>query len=47
VRWSKQTIDLLDQLLGVADAQLAKTVRSALEAVRRGIVAYSTVGLSG
>jgi ATP-dependent RNA helicase HelY len=47
VRWSKQTIDLLDQLLGVADAQLAKTARSALEAVRRGIVAYSTVGLSG
>jgi ATP-dependent RNA helicase HelY len=47
VRWSKQTIDLLDQLLGVADIQLAKTARSALESVRRGIVAYSTVGLNG
>jgi ATP-dependent RNA helicase HelY len=47
VRWSKQTIDLLDQLLGVADSQLAKTARSALESVRRGIVAYSTVGLNG
>lgn len=46
VRWSKQTIDLLDQLVGVSDVKLAKTARSALDLVRRGIVAYSTVGLS-
>jgi ATP-dependent RNA helicase HelY len=43
VRWSKQTIDLLDQLSIVADAPLASTARKALEAVRRGIVAYSGV----
>ena len=46
VRWSKQTIDLLDQLIGVAGAELASTARKSLESVRRGIVAYSTVGLS-
>ncbi len=43
VRWSKQTIDLLDQLSIVADGDLAVTARKALEAVRRGIVAYSSV----
>lgn len=43
VRWSKQTIDLLDQLSIVADAPLATTARRALDAVRRGIVAYSGV----
>ncbi|KAA9110616.1 DEAD/DEAH box helicase [Microbacterium rhizomatis] len=43
VRWTKQTIDLLDQLSLVADARLAATARKALDAVRRGIVAYSSV----
>ncbi|MET0734498.1 MAG: helicase-related protein, partial [Microbacterium sp.] len=43
VRWAKQTIDLLDQLSIVADAPLAVTARKALDAVRRGIVAYSSV----
>ncbi len=43
VRWSKQTIDLLDQLSLVADPKLAATARAALDAVRRGIVAYSSV----
>ncbi|GAA1931449.1 DEAD/DEAH box helicase [Microbacterium aoyamense] len=43
VRWSKQTIDLLDQLSIVADGDLATTARRALDAVRRGIVAYSSV----
>ena len=43
VRWAKQTIDLLDQLSIVADAPLATTARKALDAVRRGIVAYSSV----
>ncbi|MFK4113241.1 DEAD/DEAH box helicase [Microbacterium sp. NPDC006705] len=43
VRWAKQTIDLLDQLSLVADADLARTARAALDAVRRGIVAYSGV----
>ncbi len=43
VRWAKQTIDLLDQLQGIPDARLATTARSAIDAVRRGIVAYSSV----
>ncbi len=43
VRWAKQTIDLLDQLSLVADSQVAGTARRALEAVRRGIVAYSSM----
>ncbi|WP_291054171.1 DEAD/DEAH box helicase [Herbiconiux sp.] len=43
VRWAKQTIDLLDQLQGTPDARLATSARSAIDAVRRGIVAYSSV----
>jgi ATP-dependent RNA helicase HelY len=43
VRWTKQTIDLLDQLSIVADQPIAGTARKALDAVRRGIVAYSAV----
>lgn len=43
VRWAKQTIDLLDQLSLVADQPIAGTARRALDAVRRGIVAYSGV----
>ncbi|AUG29946.1 MULTISPECIES: RNA helicase [Microbacterium] len=42
VRWTKQTIDLLDQLSMVADPPIATTARSALDAVRRGIVAYGS-----
>jgi ATP-dependent RNA helicase HelY len=44
VRWMKQVIDLLDQLSLVADGELGRTARSAIDAVRRGIVAYSSVG---
>jgi ATP-dependent RNA helicase HelY len=44
VRWTKQTIDLLDQLSIVADdADVARTARRALDGVRRGIVAYSGI----
>jgi ATP-dependent RNA helicase HelY len=43
VRWSKQTIDLLDQLAQVTTGSLQQTARVALDQVRRGIVAYSTV----
>lgn len=43
VRMAKQTIDLLDQLSIVAEAPVDRTARAALEAVRRGIVAYSSV----
>ena len=41
VRWTKQTIDLLDQISQVADGELASTARRALDAIRRGIVAYT------
>jgi ATP-dependent RNA helicase HelY len=44
VRWSKQTIDLLDQLSNVADGKLKTTARSALDQVRRGIVSYGITG---
>jgi ATP-dependent RNA helicase HelY len=43
VRMTKQTIDMLDQISLVADAKLARTARAALDAIRRGIVAYSSV----
>jgi len=44
VRWTKQTIDLLDQLSNVADGKLKTTARSALDQVRRGIVSYGITG---
>ncbi|MFT4124363.1 MAG: DEAD/DEAH box helicase [Microbacteriaceae bacterium] len=41
VRWSRQCIDLLDQLSIVADPPVGVTARRALESLRRGIVAHS------
>jgi ATP-dependent RNA helicase HelY len=43
VRWTKQTIDLLDQLSVVADGDVATNARKALDGIRRGVVAYSGV----
>jgi ATP-dependent RNA helicase HelY len=43
VRWSKQTIDLLDQLSIVADGKVGRTARKAIDGVLRGVVAYSSV----
>ncbi|MBB2976726.1 ATP-dependent RNA helicase HelY [Microbacterium endophyticum] len=43
VRWTKQTIDLLDQLSLVAEGEVGRVARRALDSVRRGIVAYSAV----
>lgn len=43
VRWTKQTIDLLDQLRQIAPQAVADTAKEALDKVRRGIVAYSAV----
>jgi len=43
VRWTKQTIDLLDQLSVVADGHVGRTARQAMDSIRRGIVAYSSV----
>jgi ATP-dependent RNA helicase HelY len=40
VRWSKQTIDLLDQLSQASEGRLKSTARKALDSVRRGIVAF-------
>jgi ATP-dependent RNA helicase HelY len=45
VRWAKQVIDTLDQLAKVPDlpTPLARNCRDAVSAVRRGVVAYSSV----
>ena len=50
VRWCKQLIDLLGQVALVADelspsgGALRRTTRAAIDAVRRGVVAYTSVG---
>jgi ATP-dependent RNA helicase HelY len=43
VRWSKQLLDLLEQVAAVAEPgrRLARTAREAAAAVRRGVVAHS------
>lgn len=41
IRWSKQVVDLLDQLSSSADAEVAQTSFEAIDLVKRGIVAYS------
>jgi ATP-dependent RNA helicase HelY len=46
VRWCKQLVDLLGQVADVAGVQgspLRRTARQAMDAVRRGVVAYSSV----
>jgi ATP-dependent RNA helicase HelY len=45
VRWSRQVVDLLDQLAGAAGegSDLRRTARAAVDAVRRGVVAQSAV----
>jgi len=44
IRWSKQIIDLLDQIASVAEAPVAQTAKAAVDKVKRGIVAYSYYG---
>lgn len=44
VRVAKQVVDLLDQVSIVADAELGATARAAIDAVRRGVVAYGSAG---
>jgi ATP-dependent RNA helicase HelY len=46
VRWVKQVIDLLDQLAKIPglDPRLARLCTEAIRLIRRGVVAYSTVG---
>ena len=41
IRWCKQIIDILDQLVQVADGDLSKNAKDAIDKVKRGIVAYS------
>ncbi len=44
VRWVKQLLDLADQVADAAgDSALRKTARKASDALRRGVVAYSSV----
>lgn len=43
VRWMKQTVDLLDQVSIVADGDVGRAARQAIDGIRRGIVADSTV----
>jgi ATP-dependent RNA helicase HelY len=45
VRWMKQLIDLLDQIVDAAapGSNVSRTARNAVAAVRRGVVAYSGV----
>ncbi|HUR75899.1 MAG TPA: DEAD/DEAH box helicase, partial [Sporichthya sp.] len=43
VRWTKQLIDLLGQVAKAADGDLRATADQAINALRRGVVAYSSV----
>ena len=44
VRWMKQLLDLADQVADAAgDGQLRKAARATSAALRRGVVAYSSV----
>ncbi|MEV7780321.1 DEAD/DEAH box helicase [Kitasatospora sp. NPDC088351] len=46
VRWTKQLIDVLGQIQDAAgeDVELRRTARKAVDGLRRGIIAYSSVG---
>ena len=43
VRAVKQLLDLLDQVAAIAEPGLAESARNAMDAMRRGVVAYSSV----
>ena len=44
IRWTKQIIDLLDQISQVSSPELSATAKAATDKVKRGIVAYSYYG---
>ncbi len=44
VRWTRQLIDVLDQLAKVAPDPVARTARTAVDRVRRGVVAVAVGG---
>jgi ATP-dependent RNA helicase HelY len=41
IRWSKQTIDLLEQISKIREPKLSDTADEAIDRIKRGIVAYS------
>ena len=43
VRWCKQVLDLLSQVVLIADEPVRSTAQAAVAAVRRGVVAWATV----
>ena len=43
VRWCKQLLDLLGQLTLIAEGPVRRTCQEAIGAVRRGVVAWSSV----
>ncbi len=43
VRWCKQLLDLLSQIVLIAEAPVRATAQEAFDAVRRGVVAWSSV----
>jgi ATP-dependent RNA helicase HelY len=44
VRWTRQLIDLLDQLAKVAEEPVASVARAAVGRIRRGVVAVAVSG---
>jgi len=44
IRWTKQIVDMLDQISQVAEPAIAETAKQAVDKVKRGIVAYSYYG---
>src|SRR5664279_94305 len=44
VRWVRQLLDLLDQVAAVGDPPVRRAATAAVSALRRGVVAYSSVG---
>lgn len=44
IRWAKQIIDVLDQIAQASGPELAETAKTAVDKVKRGIVAYSFYG---
>ncbi|MEN9713428.1 MAG: hypothetical protein RLZZ164_92 [Actinomycetota bacterium] len=44
IRWAKQVIDMLEQIAVTGDEKLREVAKNAVDAVKRGIVAYSFYG---
>jgi ATP-dependent RNA helicase HelY len=44
IRWTKQIVDLLDQIAQVGEGRVEQIAREAIDKVKRGIVAYSYYG---